>query len=104
MKIEVSDDYGYKGSMEQYLRERPILFNAGSVFACPDSCGRYGCKEPNPHISIRLFDLASISNASNRKAVHVFRQDVKMGFDPLSEEEPWVGRVSMELQKPCHFP
>ena len=89
--------------MEQYLAERSMLFNAWSTFSCPDSCERMGCKEPNLHIPISLVDLAAISLISGRKATELFRKDVKIGFDPIHENEPWIGRVTLELKKPCHF-
>lgn len=89
--------------MKQYLAERSELFNAGSSFSCPDSCERMGCKEPALHISISLIDLVSISLSSNRKAVDLFKQDIKIGFDPIQRNEPWIGRVSLELKKPCPF-
>lgn len=89
--------------MEQYLKERSMLFNAWSTFSCPDSCERMGCKVPNLHVFISLVDLVAISLISGRKASELFTKDVKIGFDPLEENEPWIGRVSLELDKPCHF-
>jgi len=89
--------------MEQYLSERSMLFNAWSEFSCPDSCDRYGCKEPDLHISISVVDLVAISLISDRKASDLFKDDFKMGFDPIDEGEPWIGRLSIELKKPCHF-
>lgn len=89
--------------MKQYLAERSMLFNAGSTFSCPDSCERMGCKEPNLHVSISLVDLVSISLISGRSAVDLFKQDIKIGFDPFQENGPWIGRVTLELKKPCHF-
>jgi hypothetical protein len=82
--------------MEQYLAERSILFNEWSTFSCPDSCERMGCKEPNLHIPISLVDVAAISLISGRKATELFRKDVKIGFDPIHENEPWIGRVTLE--------
>jgi Fe-S-cluster containining protein len=101
--IEVYGIYRYKDSMEQYLAERSFLFNAWSEFSCPDSCGRIGCKHPDLHISISLIDLIAFSLVSGQKASDLFRQYLKIGFDPLYEKEPWIGRISMELKKPCHF-
>jgi Fe-S-cluster containining protein len=92
-----------KRRMEDYFKERSILFNAHSEFACPDSCERYGCKEPNLHVSASLVDLIAISSVSGRRATDLFENDFKIGFDPISGREPWVGRVSLELSKPCHF-
>jgi Fe-S-cluster containining protein len=89
--------------MEQYLGNRSMLFNAWSTFSCPDSCERNGCKEPNLHISISLIDLVAISLVSGRKATDLFKRDIKIGFDPLQESEAWIGRVTLELKKPCHF-
>lgn len=80
-----------------------MLFNAWSTFLCPDSCERNGCREPNLHISISLIDLAAISLISGRKATDLFREDIKIGFDPLQESEAWIGRITLELEKPCHF-
>lgn len=89
--------------MEQYLGNRSMLFNAWSTFLCPDSCERNGCKEPNLHISISLIDLVAISLVSGRKATDLFKKVIKVGFDPLQESEAWIGRVTLELEKPCHF-
>jgi hypothetical protein len=33
----------------------------------------------------------------------LFRKDVKIGFSPIHENEPWIGQVSLELKEPCHF-
>ena len=85
------------------MTERSILFNASSEFSCPDGCERYGCKEPGLHISISLVDLLAISSTSDRRAFDLFRKDCKIGFDPIEEGEPWLGRVSIELKKPCSF-
>jgi hypothetical protein len=89
--------------MEQYLAERSILFNAWSTFSCPDSCERMDCKEPNLHISISLVDLVALALASGQRATELFRRDVKIGFDPIHENEPWIGQASLELKKPCRF-
>jgi Fe-S-cluster containining protein len=89
--------------MEQYLAERSFLFNAWSEFSCPDSCERIGCKHPDLHISVSLVDLIAFSLVSGQKASDLFRQYLKIGFDPFSEKEPWIGRISLELKKPCHF-
>jgi len=89
--------------MERYLRERSFLFNAWSEFSCPDSCERMGCKHPDLHISISLVDLIAFSSVSGQKASDLFNQYLKIGFDPLHEKDPWIGRISMELKKPCPF-
>jgi Fe-S-cluster containining protein len=89
--------------MKQYLTERSNAFNAWSGFSCPDGCERHGCKEPDLHISISLVDLVAISLVSEQKVLDLFRKDCKMGFDPIREGEPWVGRISIELRKPCLF-
>ncbi len=62
-----------------------------------------GCKEPNLHISISLVDLVALSLISGQRATELFRRDVKIGFDPIHENEPWIGQVSLELKKPCRF-
>jgi len=62
-----------------------------------------GCREPNLHISVSLVDLVAISLISGRKATEILRRDVKLGFDPIHEDEPWIGRLTLELKKPCHF-
>ncbi len=79
------------------------MFNEGSDFSCPDACERYGCKDPNLHVSISLLDLISISLSSGQKVSDLFEKSCKLGFDPLGEEDPWVGRISLEMQKPCPF-
>ncbi len=89
--------------MQQYLAERSYLFNAWSTFSCPDSCERLGCKEPDLHITISLVDLVAISLISGQKRTDLFSKDVKIGFDPIRENEPWIGQVCLELKKPCHF-
>ncbi len=89
--------------MASYFTKRSILFNASSEFSCPDGCERYGCKEPGLHISISLVDLLAISSTSNQKASDLFKKDCKIGFDPIEEGEPWLGRISIELKKPCSF-
>jgi hypothetical protein len=89
--------------MESYFTERSKLFNEGSEFSCTDSCKRYGCKEPALHISISLVDLLAISSTLNQKAFDLFKRDCKIGFDPFEGQEPWLGRVSIELKKPCSF-
>ncbi len=90
--------------MQQYLAERSVFFNAWSTFSCPDACERLGCKESNLHVSISLVDLVALSLVSGQKATELFRRDVKIGFDPIHESEPWTGQVCLELKKPCHFP
>jgi Fe-S-cluster containining protein len=89
--------------MEPYLKERSILFNAWSTFSCCDSCERMGCKGPDLHVFISLVDLVAISLVSGRKASELFKKDIRIGFDPLQEDDPWIGRVFLELVKPCHF-
>jgi Fe-S-cluster containining protein len=89
--------------MDHYLKERSYLFNAWSEFSCPDSCGRVGCKHPDLHISITLIDLVALGLVSGQRASDLFKKYLKIGFDPLDETELWVGRISMELKKPCHF-
>jgi Fe-S-cluster containining protein len=89
--------------MEQYFSERSILANAWSEFSCPASCERHGCKEPDLHISVNLVDLVTASRASGRKISDLYKNDTKIGFDPVSEENTWIGRISLELKKPCHF-
>lgn len=89
--------------MENYLKERSILFNAWTEFSCPDSCERMGCKEPGLHISISLFDLLAMSWASGIRVSEHFERDIKIGFDPIKDGEPWVGRISLELKMPCNF-
>jgi len=88
--------------MEQYLKERSMLFNASSTFSCPEGCERYGCKEPDLHISVSLVDLLAISWISGREVSDIYGEDCRIGFDPI-EEDPWVGRLSLELKKPCHY-
>jgi Fe-S-cluster containining protein len=80
-----------------------MLFNQGSTFSCPDSCERLGCKEPNLHVPISLIDLVALSLTSGQKATELFRREVKIGFNPIHENEPWIGQVSLELKKPCPF-
>jgi hypothetical protein len=62
-----------------------------------------GCQEPNLHIYISLVDLVAISLISGRRPTGLLREDIKIGFDPIHENEPWIGRVLLELRKPCHF-
>jgi Fe-S-cluster containining protein len=101
--VEVWQNPGYKNSMKPYFTERSTLFNASSKFSCPDGCERYGCKEPGLHISISLVDLLAISSNSNEKASDLFKKECKIGFDPIEEGEPWLGRIFIELKKPCSF-
>jgi Fe-S-cluster containining protein len=89
--------------MEKYLSKRAMLFNAGSTFSCIESCECHGCKEPNLHVPVSLVDLFAVSMISGRKATDLFEQNAKIGFDPIRENEPWIGRVTLELKKPCHF-
>ena len=89
--------------VQPYLAERSILFNRWSTFSCPDSCERLGCKEPRLHVSISLIDLVALSLTSGRRAMELFRRDVKIGFDPIHGSEPWIGRLCLELKKPCPF-
>jgi Fe-S-cluster containining protein len=89
--------------MEPYFTERSTLFNASSEFSCPDGCERYGCKEPGLHISISLVDIVAISSTLNEKASDLFKKYCKIGFDPIEEGDPWLGRISIELKKPCSF-
>ena len=65
-----------------------MLFNQWSTFSCPDSCERMGCKEPSLHVSISLVDLVAFSLISGQKASEIFRRDVKIGFNPIDENEP----------------
>ncbi len=89
--------------MESYLKDRSFLFNAYSEFSCPDECDRKGCKDPQLHVSISLIDLIAISRICGKKGSQLFKENLKMGFDPLPGREPWIGRLSIELKKPCVF-
>jgi hypothetical protein len=89
--------------MERYLKERSLLFNEASEFSCPDVCDRHGCREPDLHITISLVDLVGVSMVSGRKPSDLFMHVCKIGFDPLDESDPWVGRIAIELRKPCPF-
>lgn len=89
--------------MKEYLSQRTTLFNLESQFSCPDSCGRPGCTGADLHICVTLVDLMALSLSSGRRVSDLFREACKIGFDPLSEEDPWVGRLSLELKKPCPF-
>lgn len=89
--------------MEKYFSERSYLFNAFSEFFCPDSCERIGCKHPELHVSASLVDLVSISLVTNQKVSDIFEKDIKIGFDPIYENEPFIGRITLELKKPCNF-
>ncbi len=89
--------------MESYLKDRSSLFNAYSEFSCPDECDRKGCKDPQLHVSISLIDLISISQACRKKGSQLFKKNLKIGFDPLPDRGPWIGRLSLELKKPCLF-
>jgi Fe-S-cluster containining protein len=89
--------------MEHYFEERSELFNQWSTFSCPDSCERISCQEPSLHVSISLVDLVALSPVSGQKPTELLRRNVKIGFDPIHENEPWIGQVSLELKKPCHF-
>ena len=100
-EIAVWPDCHYKEIMDSYLRERSRAFNEGSIFSCPDACERYGCREPGLHITISLVDLIAVSMTSGRRTLDLFKDHCKLGFDPLDEKEPWIGRLSLELRKPC---
>lgn len=89
--------------MKEYLSRRNLLFNMFSEFYCPDDCERIGCKHPDLHISISLLDIVSISIVSYKKVVEIFENYIKIGFDPLNEKQPFIGRISLELKKPCNF-
>jgi Fe-S-cluster containining protein len=89
--------------MQRYLAERSLLFNQWSTFSCPDACERLGCTEPSLHVSISLVDLVAFSLISVRKPTDLFRRNVKIGFDPMDENDPWIGQVSLELKEPCPF-
>jgi Fe-S-cluster containining protein len=102
-QVEVSRNCGYKILTQHYVAARSVLFNQWSTFSCPDSCERLGCKEPNLRVSISLIDLVAFSLTSGQRATELFRRDVKIGFDPIHENEPWIGRVCLELKKPCPF-
>jgi len=62
-----------------------------------------GCLEPHLHVSVTLVDLVALSLASGQRAAELFKREIKIGFDPIDENHPWVGRVSLELKKPCRF-
>ena len=89
--------------MEHYSEERSKLFIQWSTFSCPDSCERMGCQEPCLHVSISLVDLVALSLVSGQKKTEIFRRDVNIAFDPVHENEPWIGQVCLELKKPCHI-
>jgi len=89
--------------MEKYFSERSLLFNAWSEFSCPDDCERIGCKHPDLHISVTIIDLFSISLVTGQRVCDLFEKYIKIGFDPIDEKEPFFGRISLELKKPCHF-
>jgi len=89
--------------MEDYLRERSRFFNEASEFSCPDACERYGCRDPELHVTISLVDLIALSQACGNKVSSLFRDHCKIGFDPVEEDRPWIGRLTIELNKPCSF-
>jgi len=74
--------------MEQYLKERSMLFNAWSTFSCPDSCERMGCKVPNLHVFISLVDLVAISLISVVRHQSFSRRMLKLGSIPLKKTNP----------------
>ncbi len=94
---------GIRVSMDDYLLARSRWLNEASKFSCPDACERYGCKEADLHITVSLVDLVALARVSRKRVSEIFRDHCKIGFDPLSEREPWTGRIFMELQKPCFF-
>jgi len=55
------------------------------------------CKEPNLHISISLVDLVALSLISGQRATELFGRNVKIGFDPIHENEPWIGPIACAL-------
>lgn len=89
--------------MEEYFSERSYLFNAFSEFSCPDDCERLGCKHPELHVSVSIVDLVSISHVTGQKMSDLFEKNIKIGFDPIDENEPFIGRIALELKKPCNF-
>jgi len=89
--------------MDDYLRERSRLFNEASEFSCPDGCQRYDCRDSEFHITVSLIDLVALSRACGNKVSSLLKDHCKIGFDPLEEDEPWVGRLTIELKKPCSF-
>jgi len=62
-----------------------------------------GCREPNLHVSVSLVDLVALSLISGQRAAELFRREIKIGFDPIHENQPWIAGVSLELKKPCHL-
>jgi Fe-S-cluster containining protein len=40
---------------------------------------------------------------SGRRAFDLFKDHCKFGVDPLDEKDPWIGRLTVELRKPCAF-
>lgn len=90
------------GTIEEYLERRSWLANHATQFHCPDSCPRYGCKDPELHVPITLMDLVLQSLTLKARPSETYERFCKIGWSP-ENEVPWVGRVTMELKKPCGF-
>ena len=89
-------------ALETYLERRSRLSNQATQFRCPDSCPRYGCKDPELHIPVTLMDLLLESLTLKAKPSEIYNRFYKTGWSP-ENEVPWVGRFTLELRKPCGF-
>ncbi len=89
--------------IERYLETRSRLSNQDSEFHCPDSCPRFGCKEPGLHVPVTLVDLILESAVFKESPTEIYRHFYKIGWLPVEEQGPWVGRLTLELKKPCGF-
>ncbi|NIO06404.1 MAG: hypothetical protein GTN74_17890 [Proteobacteria bacterium] len=100
------DDSEWKGrekiELEEYLERRSRLSNEASEFRCPDSCPRYGCKDPELRVPVTLMDLLLQSWTIKSKPSDIYQRSYKTGWSPRNET-PWVGLLTVELKKPCGF-
>ncbi len=88
--------------LEQYLERRSWLSNQATQFQCPDSCPRYGCKDPALHVPVTLMDLVLESVTVKASPSEIYRRFYKIGWSP-DRDVPWVGHFTLGLRKPCGF-
>lgn len=89
-------------TIEAYLERRSRLSNQATQFRCPDSCARYGCKDPDLHVPVTLMDLLLQAVTLKARPSEIYARFYRIGWSPESEV-PWVGCFTLELQKPCGF-
>lgn len=84
-------------TIENYLERRSRLSNEGSRFTCPESCPRYGCKDPGLHVPSTLIDLVLQSAVLKSRPSNIYDRFYKIGWSPERTDSTAPQRIPYPL-------